>query len=115
MALEDVLKNDMLDIIDTSVTHLGLHSVFPATSGNEIAGGTPAYIRKVVAFDAASGGSIDMTGTVVFDVEAADVVTAVGLWDAESAGVIQGGADVTEETFGAQGTYTVTALTISIT
>jgi len=113
VALEDVLKNDMLDIIDTSVTHLGLHDVFPATSGNEISGGS--YARQVVAFDAASGGSIDVTGTPVFDVPSGESVTAVGLWDAISAGAIQGGADVTLETWGADGTYTLTSLTISIT
>ena len=115
MALEDVLKNSMLAVIDTDVTHLGLHTAFPATSGNEIAGGAPAYARQVVGFDAPSGGAIAMTGTEVFDVENGDTVSAIGLWDALTVGTIQGGADVTDEVFGAQGTYTVTALTITLT
>ena len=115
MALEDSMKNSMLAAIDVDVSHLGLHSAFPATSGNEIAGGAPAYARQVVAWDAPAGGAIAMTGSEVFDVEAADTVSAVGLWDALTVGTIQGGADLTDETFGAQGTYTLTALTVTIT
>ena len=105
----------MLDALGVVVTHLGLHDTFPATIGNEIAGGAPAYARQPCAWDGAASGSMDLTGTEVFDVQAADVVTAIGLHTALTAGTIQGGADVTEETFGAQGTYTVTALAISIT
>ena len=76
MALEDVLKNSMLAAVDTSVSHLGLHDGFPATSINEISGGAPAYARQVVAWDAPSGGTIAMTGTEVFDCAAAAVVSA---------------------------------------
>ena len=115
MALEDTMKDSMLAAIDVDVSHLGLHSAFPATSGNELAGGTPPYERQPVAWDAPSGGAIAMTGNEVFDVEAGDTVSAVGLHNALTVGTIQGGADLVDETFGAQGTYTLTALTVTIT
>ena len=115
MSLEDSMKNSMLAAIDTDVSHLSLHSAFPATLGNELAGGTPAYARQPVAWDAPSGGAIAITGNEVFDIEGGDTVSAVGLANALTAGAIQGGADLTDEIFGLQGTYTLTALTVTIT
>ena len=115
MSLEDSMKDSMLAAIDTDVSHLGLHSAFPASLANELAGGTPAYARQVVAWDAPSGGAIAMTGSEVFDIEGGDTVSAAGLHNALTAGTIQGGADLTDEAFGAQGTYTLTALTVTIT
>jgi hypothetical protein len=117
MALEDTAKNLMLDALGVDVTHISAHSAFPATLGNEATGGgAPAYARKDATWDSASGGAMAL-GTVfpVFDIESGDTVSALGLADALSAGVIQGGADVTDEAFGAQGTYTITALTVTIT
>jgi hypothetical protein len=115
MALEDTAKNLMLDALGVDISHISLHNAFPATLGNELAGGAPAYARQACAWDAASGGAMDMTGTEVFDIENGDTVSACGLADAVSAGTIEGGADLTDEAFGAQGTYTLTALTITIT
>jgi len=115
MALENIGKNVMLDALGVDVDFLGLHSAFPASSGNEIAGGTPAYARQGCLWDAAASGSMLLNGTEVFDVEAGDTVAAFGLWDAVTAGTIHGGADVTDEVFGGQGTYTITEVTISIT
>jgi hypothetical protein len=115
MALEDTMKNTMLAEVDTVVSHISLHSAFPATLGNEIDGGAPAYARQAVAWDAPASGSIAMTGTEVFDIEGGDTVGSCGLADAASSGAIQGGADLTDETYGGQGTYTLTALSVSIT
>lgn len=116
MALEDSAKNLMLDALGVDITYISAHSAFPATIGNELAGGTPAYARKAATWDAASGGAMELGTTFpVFDIESGDTVSALGLADAASAGNIEGGADVTDEAFGAQGTYTVTALTITIT
>jgi hypothetical protein len=116
MALEDAGRNVMLDALGVVATFCSAHGAFPATSGNELAGGSPAYIRKAIAWDAAAAGSMDDDGSaVVFDIEAADEVQALGLWSAETVGTLYGGADVTNETFGAQGTYTVTAFTLSVT
>jgi hypothetical protein len=118
MALEDIGSDIMLDALGVATTFISLHDTFPATTGNEAAGGAPAYARIAAVWDAASGAAmgLDETG-MVFDCVGTQVITAIGLAssDVEGAGLIYGGANVTEETFGAQGTYTITALTVSIT
>jgi hypothetical protein len=119
MALEDAGRNVMLDALGVVATFCSAHSGFPATigAGNELSGGSPAYIRKAIAWDAAATGSMAKSAAaVVFDIESGDTVEALGLCSAESAGTIYGGADVTTEgPFGAQGTYTVSAFTVSVT
>ncbi len=75
----------------------------------EISGGSPAYARKAVAYNAAAVGSADdSTNGAVFDVPAAAVVDAVGFYSASTAGTLYGIDPVTQETFGGQGTYTLT-------
>ncbi len=115
MALEDAAKNTMLDALALDVIWVSAHSAFPATGGNELAGGTPAYARKAITWNAASAGSIDSSNTPVLDIESGDTVAALGLWTLVTAGVLQGGADVTDEVFGAQGTYTVDDFDITLT
>jgi len=117
MALEDSGKNIALDALVATTLWTSLHSGFPATigPGNELAGGAPAYGRQGTTWDSASGGAVAMTGTEVFDIESGDTVSGVGICTLETGGAIHGGADLTDEAFGAQGTYTLTALTITIT
>jgi len=115
MALEDAAKNTMLDALATDCAFVSAHSAFPATTGNELAGGSPAYARKSITWSAASGGAIDSSNTPVLDIESGDTVAALGLFTLVTAGVLQGGADVTDETFGAQGTYTVDDFDITLT
>lgn len=74
----------------------------------EISGGAPAYIRKALTLSDPVEGSMDSSNTPVIDCPAAAVVNYVGFFSAESAGVLCGIDPVTEETFGAQGTYTLT-------
>jgi hypothetical protein len=75
----------------------------------EISGGSPAYARKAVAYAAAAVGlADDSTNGAVFDVPAAAVVDAVGTYSASTAGTLYGIDPVTQETFGGQGTYTLT-------
>jgi hypothetical protein len=74
----------------------------------ELSGGSPAYARKSITFSAAVGGSIDSSNQPVFDCAAGTVVNYVGLFSASTAGTLLGIDPVTEETFGAQGTYTLT-------
>lgn len=94
------------------ITHASLHSAFPATAANEITGGSPAYARKAVTFEAAAGtelaGSLDVSNAPVFDVPGGVTVAAVGYWTALSGGTLMADADVVDEVFAAQGTYTVT-------
>jgi len=102
-------KNAMLDALAGLAVFASLHEADPGESGtNEISGGAPAYIRKAVAWNPAAAGSIDSSNQPVFDVGAGKTVLYVGFWSAESAGVFYGAALVTEEVFGAQGTYTLT-------
>jgi len=74
----------------------------------ELAGGSPAYARKTTAFSDPVEGSMDNSDQPVLDCPAGAVVNYVGFFSAVTAGVLLGLDDVTEETFGAQGTYTLT-------
>ena len=73
-------KNLMLDALNavnptTPITHASLHDGIPSDAGsNEITGGTPAYARKAVDFDAASGGTMAKDATdPVFDMPPMDL------------------------------------------
>jgi hypothetical protein len=75
----------------------------------EISGGAPAYARKAIAFSAAAGGTMDdSTNGAVFDVPSGATVDYVGYYSAVTAGTLNAVDKVTSETFGAQGTYTLT-------
>jgi hypothetical protein len=102
-------KNLMLDALAAAATHVGLHTAVPSTgSPNEVSGGSPAYARKANTWNAAAAGTLDNSNAPVFDVPAGTTVTHVGFWSASSAGTLYAYAAVTNETFGAQGTYTLT-------
>lgn len=92
------------------ITHVGLHTGVPSTgTPNEVTGGAPAYARKAIAFNAPAAGVIDDTAVSrIFDVPGSVTVTHVGFWTASTAGSCLAYAAVTNETFGAQGTYSLT-------
>lgn len=105
-------KNRMLEALrapTTGIATASLHSADPgATGASEISGGTPAYARKAVAFNAAAGAVIGQTTSdPVFDVPAGATVAFVGYWSGEGTPVFLASDAVTSETFGAQGTYTL--------
>ena len=100
-------KNLMLDAL--SPEFASLHSADPGDNGaNELAGGSPAYARKACTWNPAAAGSKDNSNVPVFDVPAGATVLYVGFWSLVTGGVWKGAALVTLETFGAQGTYTLT-------
>lgn len=102
-------KNAMLDALAGLAVFVSLHDLDPGDNGaNEISGGSPAYARKGVTWNPAAGGSLGSSNQPVFDVPAGKTVSYVGFWSAESGGVFYGAADVADEVFGAQGTYTLT-------
>lgn len=102
-------KNAMLNALGALAVFASLHSADPGDSGaNELSGGSPAYARKAITWNAASGGSMDDSNVPVFDVPPATTVSFVGFWSAVTAGVFYGSADVTDEVFANQGTYTLT-------
>jgi len=106
-------KNLMLNALigtnpTTPITHASLHTADPGAGGaNEVTGGTPAYARKAITFNAAASGAIDSSNQPVFDVPIC-TVAFVGFWSAITAGTFLGSGDVTDEVFSAQGTYTLT-------
>lgn len=112
MPYEAAGKHVMLNALAAVATHVGLHSAVPSTgTPNEISGGSPAYARKSNPWNAASGGAITGSSAPVFDVPSGASVAYVGFWSASSGGTLYSYDDVTVETFGAQGTYTLTSAT----
>lgn len=123
MGLNATALNQMLDSLDEApgapsagIAFLSLHTdVVGSGNTNEVTGGSPAYARKAATWGAAAGSSKALSNQPVFDVPAATTVRRVGFQSAASAGTYFGDADITDETFGGQGTYTVTSGSISLT
>lgn len=114
MAINTTGKNYMLDQFKTQIGYMSLHTAYPATTGNEITGGSPAYARKAVTWGTATGGAISASNQPVFDVPAGTTVAAVGFFSAVTAGTLYGDFDVTDEAYANQGTYTVTSASIDL-
>lgn len=115
MAYSTLGKNAMLNALGTLAVYASLHSGDPADNGaNEISGGSPAYARKAITWNAASGGSMDDSNVPVFDVPASTTVSWVGLWSVVSGGTFYGAANVTDEVFAGQGTYSLTDMDIDL-
>jgi hypothetical protein len=90
--LPDACKNALLDSavsggLATSATHMGLHTAFPPSTGNEVTGGSPAYARQAISWASAASGSKAITGTETFDVPAT-TVRCVATWSASTAGTM---------------------------
>lgn len=105
----DVGKNAMLNALGALAVKAALYTGDPGAAGtsNEVTGGSPAYARKTIAWNAADGGNINLDGTAVFDVPASTTIAYVGFWN--SAGTaFYGSAQVDSEVFTNQGTYTLT-------
>jgi hypothetical protein len=108
-------KNLMLNALGAAAGFVSLHSANPGENGeSELAGGSPAYARKAITWSAAGSGTMDDSNVPVFDVPAAGVVLYVGLWSLVTGGVFYGSALVTQETFAAQGTYTLTDMDLDL-
>jgi hypothetical protein len=109
-------RNVAADAVAAACTRLALHTGDPGganSASNEVTGGSPAYARKAVAFSAAASGAAAQNGNVVFDVPASTTVSWISGWN--TAGTVRYfKKDVTDEVFGAQGTYTVLASGSSI-
>ena len=116
MGLNSTALNLMLDALAAVISHVSLHTdVVGSGSGGEVTGGSPAYARQACAWGAASGGNIDMTGTEVFDIPAGTTVKRLGFFSAVTSGTFYGDAELTDEVFAGQGTYTLTDADITLT
>jgi len=105
MAMTEAYRNAIADYGASLITYIGLVD----ETGTELSGGDPAYARQPVTWTAASDGIIRPSADLTFDVPAG---TTVGGWRGYSAltgGTDYGGADLTQETFTNQGTYTLLA------
>jgi hypothetical protein len=90
-------KNVMLDALAAVCLRAALHSGDPGA----------ANARKAITWAAASAGAMDETTSPVFDVPAGATVSWVSYWN--TAGTVRYlKKNVTDEVFGAQGTYTLT-------
>lgn len=91
MPLSTSAKNAMLDELATLAIFASLHSAYPGDSGaSEISGGSPAYARKSVTWNAAASGNLDNNANPTFDVPAATTVAWIGLWSAVTVGTFYG-------------------------
>lgn len=116
MAYSDAAKNLMLDALGDAGTWISLHDGDPGASGaNELSGGSPAYSRQQVIWDAASGGSMGIPASETFAVPAGADVSHFGVWSASSAGTFYGGGQLSAtESFVAQGEYALTAANLDL-
>ena len=119
MGLNAAALNFMLDHM-TNVTdgidYVSLHpDVVGSGNPNEVGGGPPAYARKSITWNAASAGNVDSSNQPVFDVPGGTTVTRLGFQTALTGGTYYGDAELTDEAFGGQGTYTLTDCDISLT
>jgi hypothetical protein len=111
MGFAVALDDYMLDQAGTNkLLYISLHTADPGGTGaNELTGGSPAYARKAASWSAAVSGAKNLASTLTFNVPAGSTVAFIGLWDALTGGNFQGGGPLaTSETYGAQGTYTLT-------
>lgn len=115
MGLNATALNAMLTELAGLITYVSLHTdVVGSGATGEVTGGSPAYARKSITWNAASGGNLDSSNTPAFDVPAT-TIRRVGFFSAVSAGTFYGDADITDETYGGQGTYTLTSVDIDLT
>src|SRR6266540_5640593 len=93
--LTDILKNACLDSAVAgapgTALFLGLHTTL-GQSGTEVTGGSPAYGRMGITWQAAGAvtqGTKDITAAVTFNVPAGTTVRGIGLWSASTAGTLR--------------------------
>ena len=117
-ALTIVERQALLDSIGSAAGFVSAHTAAPGETGtNEVTGGSPAYARKAATWSAATSATPSvkaLSNSPVIDIPAATTVAFIGLWSLSSGGTFYGYWDVTDEVFAAQGTYTLTAGTISL-
>lgn len=115
MALTNAELNALLDIAGARYGFASLHSASPGSTGaNELTGGSPAYARQAIVWDPASGQVLSLDTGETFDIPAGSTVHSVGLWSALTAGTFYGSDALSAaESYVGQGTYELTALTIT--
>ncbi len=108
MAMNASFLNVCADAGGDAITHLGLVD----DEGTELTGGS--YARKSVTWTTASNGLISPSADTVFDVPSGSTVAGWRGYSDISSGTDYGGADLTEQPFASDGTYTLLAASTSI-
>jgi len=107
---------DMSNMTGDGIDYVSAHTADPTTVGdNECTDGGAGYTREVITWAAASTASVAASNQPVFDIDGGITVTHIGFFSAVTGGTFYGSADVTDEAFGGDGTYTLTSATISLT
>lgn len=107
-------RNVMQDALGVVAVFVSGHTADPGSTGaNEISGGSPAYIRKAITWNPASGGTKTASNSPVLDIPAGTTITHLGFWSAVTLGVFYGSSDIVDETYAGQGTYTATTVTLN--
>ncbi len=84
-------RNTMADAFGALAAYRSLHSGYPSTTGaNEISGGSPAYARKPITWNASSSGNLDDSNTATFDIPPSTTVYYQSYWSASSGGTNYG-------------------------
>lgn len=106
-------KNAMLDGLGSVAVYASLHTANPGSTGtSEATGGSPAYARKAITWNAASAGSKTTAASVTFDVPAG-TYTYIGLWSAVTGGTYYYKIALpSSQVFGSQGLLPITSITI---
>lgn len=113
MAYENAAKNSMLDHLGTEIGFVGLLD----ETDTEITGGSPAYARKAITWAAAGAsvqGEMAASNQPIFDVPASTTVSKVIFMSLVTGGTKYGEADVDNEVFTNQGTYTLTSVILDL-
>jgi len=115
MPLSTSAKNTMLTALAGVAAYASLHTADPSTTGaSEATGGSPAYARKAITWNAAAAANLDNLANPVFDVPAG-TYTHFGLWTAATGGTFLGGGTLSaSETFSAQGQYTLSDVDVNL-
>lgn len=103
-------RNLMATAYSTQVGKYGaLSTTAPgATAGTEVSGGSPAYARIAPTWGTAASSAITASSPLAFNVPAGTTVVGYEHYDAATAGNYLDGCSITSQTFGSQGTYSVT-------
>lgn len=115
MALTTNGQNAAATGVGDAYTWLALFNGDPEGAGTEISGGSPAYARKQVTWNASASGQRTASGSPVasFDVPSGAAVSHWALMSAVTGGTMGvAGAFGATENFGSQGTFNVNTLTL---
>lgn len=107
MPFTTAAENAAIDGVKAAGNYISLHTSDPGGSGSsEVAGGT--YARKPTTWGGTSG-SATTGSAITADIPAGTTITHWGLWSAVSGGTfLYGGTLPASETFGSNGTYSLT-------